>query len=104
MGRKNDYCFRAADAGFSLVIATHTYVFHAKSESYSDSERVTLMKAASETFRSLHGRPRIERAVRTMQENPILVHRPPARGFADRAVDSLRTTALRGGRDLERIG
>jgi len=30
------------------------------------------MKAAAETFRSLHGRRRIERAVRTMQENPIL--------------------------------
>lgn len=24
-GEENDYCFRAADAGFSLVIATHTY-------------------------------------------------------------------------------
>ena len=71
-GEENDYCFRAADVGFSLVIATHTYVFHVKSGSYSDSERVPLMKAAAETFRSLHGRARIERAVRTMQENPIL--------------------------------
>jgi GT2 family glycosyltransferase len=71
-GEENDYCFRAADAGFSLVVATHTYIWHAKSESYRDSERVTLMKAAAETFRSLHGRPRIERAVRAMQENPIL--------------------------------
>jgi GT2 family glycosyltransferase len=71
-GEENDYCFRAADAGFSLVVATHTYIWHAKSESYRDSERVTLMKVAAETFRSLHGRPRIERAVRTMQENPIL--------------------------------
>jgi GT2 family glycosyltransferase len=71
-GEENDYCFRAADAGFSLVVATHTYIWHAKSESYRDSERVTLMKAAAETFRSLHGRRRIERAVRTMQENPIL--------------------------------
>jgi GT2 family glycosyltransferase len=71
-GEENDYCFRAVDAGFSLVVATHTYIWHAKSESYRDSERVTLMKVAAETFRSLHGRPRIERAVRTMQENPIL--------------------------------
>jgi O-antigen biosynthesis protein len=71
-GEENDYWFRAADAGFSLVVASHTYIWHAKSESYRDSERVTLMKAAAETFRSLHGRLRIERAVRTMQENPIL--------------------------------
>jgi GT2 family glycosyltransferase len=72
-GEENDYCFRAADAGFSLVVATHTYIWHGKSESYRDSERVMLMKAAAETFRSLHGRPRVERAVRTMQETPILV-------------------------------
>jgi GT2 family glycosyltransferase len=72
-GEENEYCFRAADAGFSLVVATHTYIWHAKSESYGDSERVMLIKAAAETLRSLHGRPRIERAVRTIQETPILV-------------------------------
>ena len=73
-GEENDYCFRAADAGFSLVVATHTYVFHAKSKSYADTERVTLMKAGSEAFRRIHGQTRVKRAVKSMQENPILAN------------------------------
>lgn len=72
-GEENDYCFRAVDAGFSLVVATHTYVFHAKSKSYPDSERVKLMKAGSEALERKYGRPRIHRAVRSMQENPFFV-------------------------------
>ena len=70
-GEENDYCFRTTDCGFGLVIATHTYIFHAKSKSYAGPERVALNKASSETFKRLHGRYRIERAVRSMQENPI---------------------------------
>ena len=72
-GEENDYCFRAADAGFGLVVATHTYIFHAKSRSYTDRERISLMKAASQTFRRIHGHSRVKRAERSMAENPILV-------------------------------
>jgi GT2 family glycosyltransferase len=72
-GEENDYCFRATDAGFGLVIATHTYVFHAKSKSYTSTERVALMKAASQAFERLHGRARIQRAVKSMEDNPFFV-------------------------------
>jgi GT2 family glycosyltransferase len=72
-GEENDYCFRATDAGFSLVIATHTYIFHAKSRSYADSERVLLLKMGAEALERLHGRARIKRSVRSMQDNPILM-------------------------------
>jgi GT2 family glycosyltransferase len=83
-GEENDYCFRAADTGFGLVVATHTYVLHAKSKSYDGPERVALMKAGSEALRRLHGRPRIQRAVRSMQENPIFVNlRQRARRLTD---------------------
>ena len=71
-GEENDYCFRAADSGFGLVVATHTYIYHAKSQSYADEERVTLMKSASETFRKKYGRNRIKRATLSMAENPFL--------------------------------
>ena len=72
-GEENDYCFRATEAGFSLVIATHTYVFHAKSKSYTDHKRIPLMKSASRTFRQTYGHSRIRRAQNSMAENPILV-------------------------------
>ena len=73
-GEENDYCFRAVDAGFSLAIATHTYVYHEKSQSYQGDRRVALMKAGNMKIRELHGTERVLRAVRSMQANPTLDH------------------------------
>lgn len=70
---ENDYCFRATNAGFGLVVATHTYIFHAKSKSYAAPKRAALMKAGSQTLARAYGSARIHRAVRSMQENPIFV-------------------------------
>ena len=72
-GEENDYCFRATDAGFGLVVATHTYAFHAKSKSYSVGRRALLAKAASRTFRETYAYPRVKRAGNAMATNPILV-------------------------------
>ena len=80
-GEENDYCFRATQAGFSLVVAVHTYVFHAKSKSYTEQERVPLMKTASHTFRKKYGYARIRRAQDSMAGNPILT------GFRKRAEE-----------------
>ena len=71
-GWESDYCFRAADAGFSPVIATHTYIFHHESRNRAEPERISLKKAGSQALERLHGQPRIQRAVKSMQENPIL--------------------------------
>lgn len=72
-GEENDYCFRAANAGFGLVIATHTYIYHKKSQSYQDERRTILMKNGNMKIRELHGKERVLRAVRSMQGNPHLV-------------------------------
>lgn len=71
-GEENDYCFRAANAGFGLVIATDTYVFHAKSKSFVSTERKKLMQEGGKAFRNLHGQRRITRAVKMMENNPYL--------------------------------
>jgi len=73
-GEENDYCMRAADNGFHMVIAVDTYIYHAKSKSYTNTDRrVGLMKSGSESLRKLYSKERIDRAVRTMQTNPSLV-------------------------------
>ncbi|MDB5506210.1 MAG: glycosyl transferase, family 2 [Devosia sp.] len=72
-GEENDYCLRAVDHGFSLVIATHTYVFHVKSQSYQSDRRVALMQAGNMKIRELHGKERVLRSVRSMQGHPELV-------------------------------
>ena len=71
-GEENDYCFRAVDAGFSLAVATHTYVYHKKSQSYQSEKRLALSSAGNEKVRDLHGAERVLRAVRSMQANPHL--------------------------------
>ncbi|MDP8904242.1 MAG: glycosyltransferase [Chloroflexota bacterium] len=71
-GEENDYCFRASAAGFVSVIATHTFVYHAKSRSFKRADRIALMRAGREALRRIHGARRVERAVRSMDTNPLL--------------------------------
>ncbi|MDE0381219.1 MAG: glycosyltransferase [Rhodospirillales bacterium] len=71
-GEEDDYCFRATDAGFLLVLATHTYIYHAKSRSYTDDIRIPIAKASSRRLQKLHGTPRIGRALRSLEHNPVL--------------------------------
>lgn len=83
-GEESDYCFRAGNAGFRLMVATHTYVFHAKSKSYADEKRIKLMKDGSETLASLYGPARIQYSIHCMQHNPLLVEmRKKARELYD---------------------
>lgn len=70
-GEENDYCFRSVEAGFGLVIATHTYVYHGKSKSYADG-RLALAKAGTDALEGLYGRDRIRRATKSMENNPLL--------------------------------
>jgi GT2 family glycosyltransferase/glycosyltransferase involved in cell wall biosynthesis len=71
-GEENDYCLRAVDAGFGCVVATHTYVYHSKSKSFQEQERVALMRAGAKEVRRLHGERRVNRAVKSMDANPLL--------------------------------
>lgn len=71
-GEEDDYCFRATDAGFLLVLATHTYIYHAKSRSYTDDIRIPIAKASSRRLQKLYGTPRIGRALRSLEQNPVL--------------------------------
>jgi GT2 family glycosyltransferase len=72
-GEENDYCFRASDAGYSLVLATHTYIYHSKSRSYTTAQRSALAQAGGVALRRIHGSRRVARAVRTMERHPALV-------------------------------
>lgn len=71
-GEENDYCFRTFDAGFSLVVAPTTYVFHTKSKSYADERRIALSQAGTDRLKTLYGSSRVWRSIKSMQQNPIL--------------------------------
>jgi len=53
-GEENDYCLRAAEAGWSLAVADDCYIYHAQSKSYSDEQRAELVPLADETLHRKH--------------------------------------------------
>lgn len=71
-GEENDYCFRAAHEGVGLAIATSTYVFHLKSQSYSAEQRIRLVGESNDRVANLHGKLRVRRSVRNMDQSPVL--------------------------------
>ncbi|RJP61928.1 MAG: glycosyltransferase, partial [Ignavibacteriales bacterium] len=68
-GEENDLCFRANDAGFKIVIATDTYVYHAKSRSFGKKARNELAQKGSEALTEKHGNDRINKAVFSLKHN-----------------------------------
>jgi len=69
---ENDLCFRAADAGFDLAIATHTYVYHYKSKSYTSKTRLILNAESKITFEKKYGIDRINRATQSLSAHPLI--------------------------------
>jgi GT2 family glycosyltransferase/glycosyltransferase involved in cell wall biosynthesis/predicted nucleic acid-binding Zn-ribbon protein len=72
-GEENDFCFRAVDAGFGIVIATDCFVFHEKSRSYSPAVRDQLAQESGAILQKKYPAARVRRAVAECKENPVLV-------------------------------
>jgi len=71
-GEEDDFCMRAASAGFGIVVAIDTYVFHAKSKSYGSTKRNELSQKGQVMLKKKHSEARLKRAVETMKKNPYL--------------------------------
>ncbi len=71
-GEENDYCLRARDAGFKLVVADDAYVFHAKSKSFTHERRKVLSKAATQLLKDKVGEQNLGDACTVTREHPDL--------------------------------
>lgn len=69
---ENDFSRRAAEAGFRLVVATRSYVFHAKSRSYGDADRRRLAKRNYRLFLDKYGEQRVRALVEELDESATL--------------------------------
>lgn len=58
-GEENDYCLRAADAGFEIAIADDAYVYHATSKSFGVRSREKLTRSAHHAIRSKYSEERL---------------------------------------------
>lgn len=72
-GEENDFCFRAAKAGYTMALATNTFVFHRKSRSILEEERLIHMQKAGQRLRELYGTQRIREACLQGEHHPALV-------------------------------
>jgi GT2 family glycosyltransferase/glycosyltransferase involved in cell wall biosynthesis/SAM-dependent methyltransferase len=84
-GEENDFCFRASDAGFGMIVATNTYVFHAKSKSYGEADRQRLVDPAQEILYERHGRKRFLDSVNVLDRQPELLRMRRAAALAAEA-------------------
>lgn len=72
-GEENDFCFRVGNAGYDMLIAADTYVFHRKSASYSDeNRRKRLMAEGGRHLQQRYGSDRLNNAIQAMQAHPVL--------------------------------
>ncbi|MBN9427259.1 MAG: glycosyltransferase [Burkholderiales bacterium] len=71
-GEENDFCLRAADAGFELAVADDTYVFHAKSRSFGHERREELSAQGDQALRARHGAARIDALLAQTRHNAVL--------------------------------
>jgi GT2 family glycosyltransferase len=96
-GEEDDYTQRAVDAGFIHAIATHCYVHHAKSKSFGASRRTQLVELGAIQLRRKHGEHRINRAVATMANQPILgnIRTQIASQLKIKTADTFRTELAR---------
>ncbi|MBD0415996.1 glycosyltransferase [Oryzicola mucosus] len=71
-GEENDYCIRAADAGFQLAYADDAYVFHAKSKSFGHGKRKKLGRDGAAALRAKHGVERVEALIESVKVTDLM--------------------------------
>tara|TARA_B100000929_G_scaffold282280_1_gene262116 strand:+ start:2128 stop:4611 length:2484 start_codon:yes stop_codon:yes gene_type:complete len=72
-GEENDMCARAVKAGFKLLIADDTYVYHAKSKSFGHEKRKVLAKQGSTALKKKHPDVDWGEITKKIFEDPALV-------------------------------
>lgn len=72
-GEENDMCARAVKAGFKLLIADDTYIFHAKSKSFGHEKRKILAKQGGAALKKKHPDVNWEAVTKKIFEHPALV-------------------------------
>jgi len=72
-GEENDYCLRAYREGFDLIVATDTYIFHSKSKSIEEEERILHMSKAGQRLRDIYGKQEMRDYCLQLENNPNLI-------------------------------
>jgi len=72
-GEENDYCLRAAKAGWLLAVADDTYIYHAQSRSYSHERRKALVERSDKALAAKHGQAVISAGVQICRSDRVML-------------------------------
>jgi len=67
-GEENDFCLRAADAGYTLRVADDVYVYHHKSKSFGAKRRSSLSDRANKVLTHRYGAARMNGLSKQMEK------------------------------------
>jgi glycosyltransferase involved in cell wall biosynthesis len=70
---ENDYCLRAAKAGWTLAIADDAYIYHAQSRSYSPERRKQLVERSDKAFGDKYGYQIIREGIQSTRDDRSLL-------------------------------
>ncbi|MDQ7085962.1 MAG: glycosyltransferase [Sulfurovum sp.] len=73
-GEEDDYSIRATDAGYQIAIADDTYIYHAKSKSYTDTIREQLTANGRISLDKKHGKERIDTLITEWKLDTFIAH------------------------------
>ncbi|WP_051275403.1 glycosyltransferase [Aestuariibacter salexigens] len=71
-GEEDDFSIRARKAGFTIRVADDTYIFHAKSKSYTKEVRKVLTVGGRKSLDKKHGKEEIENLIAAWKAEPCL--------------------------------
>lgn len=71
-GEEDDFSIRARKAGYAIRVADDTYVFHAKSKSYTKEVRKVLTVGGRKSLDKKHGKEEIESLIARWKAEPLL--------------------------------
>ena len=104
-GEEDDFSLRAYKAGFTLHVADNAYVFHAKSQSYSDARREEILVATKDSLRNKHSpEPSFLRPPRRSAAKPLLKSRVRAILAAEAITRQASQHLLTGSDRRSRLG
>lgn len=72
-GEENDYCIRAVDAGFKLLIADNCYIYHEKSKSFGHDKRKKFSDKGAAALKNKHSKEKVDGLVRVIKSVQALV-------------------------------
>ena len=93
-GEETDYCMRASEAGFSLAVADHAFVYHEKSSSFGHERRAALSRSGWEALKGKHGAAALAQLMERSGREQLL---PERRSAIQGAVQELQQRKLANG-------